>query len=129
MIRKCAAIIINNKKLLVVRKHKTSIYISPGGKIEGNETQIECLNREIQEEIGVTFINPIHFSIDYSKSIFEGELIEINSWFIDIIGDPFPCSEIIDLKWITSKEEEKIQIGSIFKDSIIPKLKNIGLIE
>ncbi|MBD2810862.1 NUDIX domain-containing protein [Xenorhabdus sp. Vera] len=129
MIRKCAAIIINNKKLLVVRKHKTSIYISPGGKIEGNETQIECLNREIQEEIGVTFINPIHFSIDYAKSIFEGELIEINSWFIDIIGDPLPCSEIIDLKWITSKEAEKIQIGSIFKDSIIPKLKNIGLIE
>ncbi|MBD2815855.1 NUDIX domain-containing protein [Xenorhabdus sp. Flor] len=129
MIRKCAAIIINNKKLLVVKKHKTSMYISPGGKIEKNETQIECLIREIQEEIGVTFTNPTHFSIDYAKSAFEGESMEINSWLIDIIGEPFPCSEIIDLKWITSKEAEKIQIGSVFKDSIIPKLKNIGLIE
>ncbi|AOM42450.1 NUDIX hydrolase [Xenorhabdus hominickii] len=129
MIKKCAAIIVKNKKLLVVRKHKTSAYISPGGKIEGNESQIECLTREIQEEIGVTFTNPIHFSVDYSKSIFEDELIEINSWLIEIKGNPSPCSEIVDLKWITSKESEQIQIGSIFKDNIIPKLKKIGLIE
>ncbi|PHM49783.1 NUDIX hydrolase [Xenorhabdus miraniensis] len=129
MIRKCAAIVIRNKKLLVVRKHKTSIYISPGGKIESNESQIECLAREIQEEIGVTFVNPIHFSVDYSKSVFENEPIEINSWLIDIKGIPSPCSEITDLRWITSKDAEKMQIGNIFKEAIIPKLKKIGLIE
>jgi len=53
LMEKCAAIIIREKTLLVVRKRFTNIFISPGGKIEPGETQIQCLRREVAEEIGV----------------------------------------------------------------------------
>ena len=129
MIKKCAAIIIRHKRLLVVRKHKTSIYISPGGKPESDETPIECLVREIKEELGVEIQHPIHFSTDYANSALENEEIEISSWLTEIYGTPKPCSEIVDIRWIGAQEAKNLKIGSVFQEKVIPRLKSMGRIE
>ncbi|WP_410171186.1 NUDIX domain-containing protein [Brucella intermedia] len=51
VIEKCAAVIVQDRRLLVVRKRGTSVYISPGGKIEQGETQWDCLQREFEKSL------------------------------------------------------------------------------
>jgi 8-oxo-dGTP diphosphatase len=56
----CAAIVINDKFLVVQRSEKMSLPLKwefPGGKIEANETEEECIIREIKEELNIE-INP-----------------------------------------------------------------------
>jgi ADP-ribose pyrophosphatase YjhB (NUDIX family) len=50
MIRKAAAIIIQNNKLLVVSEDGET-YQSPGGVYEGDETPLQCLIRELRQEL------------------------------------------------------------------------------
>lgn len=58
MITVTAAIIIDNGKVLAARK-KTGLHLAgywefPGGKVEEGEDQIDCLHRELLEELGIT---------------------------------------------------------------------------
>lgn len=49
-IHKSAAIIINNRKLLVERSQGKAVFVAPGGKLEADETPRQCLVRELKEE-------------------------------------------------------------------------------
>lgn len=51
------AIIINNQKIAMVYSSKYDYYKFPGGGIEKNESQIEALIRETEEETGLMIIN------------------------------------------------------------------------
>jgi len=53
---KAAGIIINNKKLLIVKSTKLDKWISLGGKQEKGESLEEALKREIKEEINVDVV-------------------------------------------------------------------------
>ena len=63
-----AGIIIENNKLLVVRMCKSSgcYYVLPGGGVESNETIIEALIRELNEEISIT---PIKYHLKYIREV------------------------------------------------------------
>lgn len=54
----CAAI-IDNDKILLVRKRQS--WILPGGKPEPNESDIECLCREVSEELSGTQLDNIRY--------------------------------------------------------------------
>ena len=59
MIDKVGGIIIKNKKVLVVRKKTKENFpefIIPGGKRETGETDVETLQREIQEEVNLKVV-------------------------------------------------------------------------
>jgi 8-oxo-dGTP diphosphatase len=52
----CAIIIINNKILVTQRSEKMKLPLKwefPGGKLEENESKIDCIKREIKEEINI----------------------------------------------------------------------------
>ena len=40
-------------RVLVVRKHGTTVFMQPGGKPEAGESAAEALSRELHEEIGL----------------------------------------------------------------------------
>ncbi len=51
---RCRALIVNQGKLLVVKHSKDfDYYALPGGKLEEGENPLECIKREIKEELGV----------------------------------------------------------------------------
>lgn len=53
-IRIAAAIIRDEAgRFLLVRKRGTQAFMQPGGKIDGAEEPIDCLIRELKEELGV----------------------------------------------------------------------------
>lgn len=129
MIVKYAAIIIQNGKILLVRKKGTNVFISPGGKPELFETAEECLRREIREELGVLMINAEIYRTDFSISAFEDEKIKITSYLVEISGDPIPSSEIEELRWVSVADAATLAVGSVFNNAVIPQLKARGLIE
>jgi 8-oxo-dGTP diphosphatase len=99
-----AAVIIQDSKILCVQRGPAKYdYISkkwefPGGKVEENETKIEAIKREIQEEL--------HMEIEV-----DGFLMTVNHSYPDfhLTMDTFLChtttpqptlTEHIDFKWL-----------------------------
>lgn len=80
MMQKCAAISIKDKRLLVVLKKGISLYISPGGKIESGETQLEYLRRELREELVVELIDSQFFGSFERPAAFDNALVTIHAW-------------------------------------------------
>lgn len=57
MVRVAAGIIIHEGKVLIARRKQgqnhEGLWEFPGGKIDENETPQECLERELEEELGI----------------------------------------------------------------------------
>ena len=58
--KRSRAIIINDNKMMSMYREFDDrvFYVFPGGGMEGNETEVECVIREVYEEFGIT-VKPI----------------------------------------------------------------------
>jgi 8-oxo-dGTP diphosphatase len=73
----CAIIVIENKILVAQRSDKMKLPLKwefPGGKLEENETEIDCVKREIKEEINID----IEVVKKLSSSIYDYGAFKIN---------------------------------------------------
>ncbi len=57
-LRVTAALLVHNQKILIAQRNNTGRFANkwefPGGKIDPGETPQECLQRELEEELGLT---------------------------------------------------------------------------
>ncbi|WP_106496700.1 8-oxo-dGTP diphosphatase [Lentibacillus sp. Marseille-P4043] len=67
-------ILINNKKVLVIKKPRRGWYAIPGGKMEQGESIKESATREFYEETALTLINPNLAGV-FTFSVFENKAI------------------------------------------------------
>jgi 8-oxo-dGTP pyrophosphatase MutT (NUDIX family) len=114
---------IENRKLLVVYKGRIGQYITPGGKIEPLETDEQCLDREIKEEIGCKVNNIEYFDTFRNNSLVQkcylGNLdgsIRIN-----------PNDTIDGYCWI-GFDYQNTPLAPMLKNQIIPALIKRGLL-
>ncbi|PKH21392.1 NADH pyrophosphatase [Enterobacterales bacterium CwR94] len=120
---KCAAIIINQRSLLLTRKRGTEVFISPGGKPKMGEDHLSCLKRELEEELGVKVKGFKPFGLFHGRAEFEDVAIENHVYHVDIIGQPRAGSEIEEIAWVNFQRPPcEIAVGSIFRDNVIPLL-------
>lgn len=124
-LEKCAAVILDDSRLLVVRKRNTAIFISPGGKRERSETEIECLTRELKEELSVRLVGARFFGVYERPSALESGTVKISVWIAEVEGQCVPSSEIEELLWITAGST--VPVGSVFSECVIPALVRDGL--
>ena len=127
MIEKCAAIILGQRRLLVVRKRGASVFISPGGKISGGEAPIDCLRRELREELGVELAGAEPFGTHERPAADEDSMIRIRTWIVTVSGVCTPCSEIEELRWIRGSDTHAV--GSVFAECVMPDLVRTGLLD
>lgn len=82
-----AAIIFFNDKVLIGRRNATQAlggyWEFPGGKLEDNESLVECLYREIQEELGVSVNISNDIFAEYSYE-YDGRKIQRVAMFANI---------------------------------------------
>lgn len=131
MIDKVGGVIIHNKKLLVVRKRTKENfqeYIIPGGKREGNESDLESLQRELLEELNVSLLDTEYLGSYTDIAVFENVPITIKTYLATIKGNIKVQNEIKEYEWIDRNYEENgIKVGSIIKKYIVPELINRGI--
>ncbi len=127
---KIAAIILKDKKFLAVKELDTEFLITPGGKVEKNETPEETLRRELKEELNVDLISMNFFEIFKDKVYQNNDDLILETYFADVKGMPEPNSEIEKLFWVDSRFNNKeVELSIPIKKHIIPKLLDMNLIE
>ncbi len=128
IINKIAAIIVKDKKLLLVKKKDGDILISPGGMIKGDETPEETLKRELKEELDVEFVDKKPFGIFTDKATYEDANLIMYAYFVETKGDLKPKSEIEKFEWIGKDYKKKnIKVASVLEKFVIPKLIDMEL--
>ncbi len=122
--RKAAALMIESGKLLVVKSKKnTDMWISPGGKYEGNESFLECLSRELQEELGVRMVDAKLYRTYHERAAFDNVALDLETYLVQYDGIPMIFGEIVEMRWVSPGEVRtgKINVASGLK-KIIPDL-------
>ena len=94
------AIIIDLGALLMVRNKNS--WILPGGQIEGDESDEECLLREISEELPEMTAEIVQFYGSFEgKSPNRGDHICVKAYFVQATGNIRPGAEISESRWVT----------------------------
>jgi len=126
-----AALIIQNKKLLLVKgSDEYKEFWAPGGKLEQGETELECLKRELAEELSAKLINAEFFAEYLGKSPYEKDtLTRSRAYLATISGELIPGKEIKRFVWMSKEEylERKYEITATTRGKIIPDLIKKGL--
>ena len=95
----CAIIYINNKILVTQRSEQMNLPLKwefPGGKLEENESEIDCIKREIKEEL--------HIEIEILKRLSSSEYdygtfkIKLIPYLANYISGDIQLSEHNDYK-------------------------------
>jgi len=120
------------KILLCRKKHTTSSLILPGGCKEPGESALECLARELREELGDVRVTEPEFIGVYSDRAAgsEGEppeTVQIELYRADLIGDPAARSEIAELIWFGA-EDDSARLAPSIRNKILPDLLARGIL-
>jgi len=124
----CVAVIGDRTgKILIARRLMAGsmggLWEFPGGKIEANETVVECIVREIKEELGVTVtVEEPLTAIDCSYEDFHLTLVAhlCSLAFASQKPTPLAASEI---RWVELTEIDRYQFPEA-NSKIITALKN-----
>ena len=131
LIDKVALIYIRNKKVLFTKSKGEELYFLPGGKREKGETDIQCLMREIKEELGVNLISESakHYGTYFATTVGlnSNRLLNMTCYQATFKGEPKPCSEIEELVWLSyaDRNTKNAPAGKTILDELYAK----GLIE
>lgn len=132
MIDKVGGIIIKNKKVLVVRKKTKENFpefIIPGGKRETGETDVETLQREIQEEVNLKVVKAEYVDEYEDIAIFEKVPIVVKAYLCEVEGEVNVDNEIKEFCWIDKDYKKNgIKVASILEKFVLPELVRRKLI-
>ena len=129
MLHKIAGIVVEDGKVLIVRKERTKEFIIPGGGHEVGETHEDTLRRELQEELQVERVTHEPLGVFKDKAIWSNDPLLAHVYLIKITGEPTPSTEIIEHQWVGRDYQERgFKLGSILEFSVIPKLIERGLL-
>jgi len=128
IIRISSAIIRNSKNdILVVRKHNSTFYMLPGGKIEINETLAETLIRELNEELGLKFEASDFTFMGTHETAAANESstrVEGNIFLLDknLDNDEITnYAEIAEACWLSKSNYHNYQLAHLLKEFALPR--------
>jgi 8-oxo-dGTP diphosphatase len=110
-------------RLLVVRKRGGRTFILPGGKPEGDESDLSCLARELLEELGVHMRGAPAYLGTFGAPAADmpGSCVMLRAYRADIHGDPRPLAEIEEMRWIDPQAPD-VAIADSIANGVIPAL-------
>ena len=124
---------IEDGLLLLCEPHAYRQLILPGGRIEEGESDLECLLREIREELGPDV------ELDRSSLTRFGQFtreaanrpqatVTIEAYLGRLSGEPVASDEIRELHWV-NPAWEGVPFSPIVAKDIIPALVKEGLLK
>ena len=100
-----------DRKTLVVYPKGKDVFLNPGGKREGSETDAEALIREVREELSVDLVSEtIKYLGTFTAQAYgkpEGTMVAIKCYMAGFIGELKASAEIERFDWVTSRDSHK----------------------
>ena len=125
VIRIAAAVIVDGEgRILLVRKHGTTAFMQPGGKLEPGEAPDVALARELHEELGVT-VDPAafdhwgRFSADAANE--PDHTVDCDIYALTLAEQPVAAAEIAELRWVALDDAE-LEIAPLAREVVLPRL-------
>lgn len=123
-----SAIILNTSdEMLVVRKRKSSYFMLPGGKLEKEESLIDALLRELNEELGLVFDKSdftflgshVTEAANEQNTLVQGNIFLLNSKidFTSIVNQ----AEIEEINSISKTNYTTFQLAHLLREFALPR--------
>lgn len=125
-IRVVACAVVQDGRLLLVRKRGTARFMLPGGKIEAQESDETGLAREIQEELGCALAaRPLRYLGRFAAPAANepGRTVEARVYLGALLGAPRPAAEIEEAIWRGADELAAIALAPLLAERVIPALR------
>ncbi len=121
-----SAVIIQDKKILLVTDKEKKVYWTPGGKVDEGETHEEALKRELSEELKINLVSTREY-INYKtfNEVYKQKQ-EVYCYFVKHGGTPIPSQEIGGCDWFSRDNLPKMRYT--IETILIPKLLEDGLL-
>jgi 8-oxo-dGTP diphosphatase len=128
IIRAACLAVFKNKKILMAKGDDEEVFYFVGGGLEEGETDIDCLIREVKEEIdcdlefdSITFLAEFE-DLAHGK---ENTIVQLPFYTAKFIGEPKASREVEEIKYLDSSVDPKL-LSKIANDKVYPWLKEHG---
>jgi 8-oxo-dGTP diphosphatase len=107
------------------------VFILPGGKPEGDESDLATLVREVAEELGCEVQNASLSGTFSDKAAGVSDaVVVVRLYTADLVGEPLPQAEIEELQWVDLRKKTSLKLAPSISNQIIPHLrKTLGKID
>jgi len=126
-ITKIGLAVMDEDRVLLVKKKGSDFLILPGGKPEKNETDAQTLSRELAEELGCRIVSDqLTFLGTFSDEAagMPGVKVTIRLYAGSLVGTPIPQAEIESIIWWRLTEYQQSLLAPSLKNSILPFLNS-----
>lgn len=97
-----ASLIQKNDTIFIAQRGKQDALYGkwefPGGKMEHNETEQECLRRELLEEFGIEATIGSYFCSSFFEH--KGSTVEMRMYYVSSFSGEIQLNEHLDMKWV-----------------------------
>ncbi|NEQ54003.1 MAG: NUDIX domain-containing protein [Leptolyngbya sp. SIO3F4] len=119
--------VVENQKLLTVRKRNTHKFMFPGGKFQPGEHAEEAIHREVREElcceIDDSTFKPLGKFVTVAANEANTQLVA-TVFQGGLVGTPVASSEIAELQWIPILAEDyDIALAPLLTEHVLPYLR------
>lgn len=111
--RVAVAILRRNGKILVCQRKRDARYglkwEFPGGKLEPNETTVQCLQRELLEELSIRPLGIERIELQTSDYP-DGGRFEVAYCFVSTFSGEPKNNVFEEIRWVTTEELKQLDI-------------------
>lgn len=120
-LRVIAAAVVGSRGLLLVSKRAApEVFYLPGGKPERGEAPLDCLERELREELGVGIGAAEPFAEVHAPAALEGVDMWMTVFRARLAGDPVAGAEIASVRWWP--HDAGLRLAPAVRDVVVPRL-------
>ena len=117
----CVVLVLDGapeKRILLVEK--TGSWFLPGGKIKEDEAELDCLKREMTEELPYALCLIDDFFGEYTGTTPNSKTpADVKVWLGTWLrGSIATANELSDSKWVTAAEAASMNVSQISRDII-----------